>query len=491
MQHCDIHDPKYSVPLDVHRWSDYPEVNEFIDLIFEAHFSGDSQIRKRNLKVVLLSLYCNWRDDPEICTAVAMGSGFYKAKSRYNELHISKLTPLIVHKLKETGLVHMKKGFHDPQTNKGFVTRIWPARRLVQYFEDAEFGDDLITDHSERESILLRDKNKKNIEYKDTPETCRMRSILTAYNQLLARTHIACSHIDGPYILKPDGIKVWVGPRQSKHIHRIFNNGNFKSGGRFYGGWWMQIGPEHRSRIRIDGERCIEVDYSSMHLGLLYAKMGINYWEDATHGDMYVLEIPELDMVPEHWQRQLIKEFILICLNTKTEREAFAAFRSEKSINIQNSVMQDGWRLPRCTNQLLGQILQAFRKRHKPISSYLCSGIGSTLQYIDSCIAARLIEDFTELKTPILTVHDSFIVQERHAERLRDAMLEAWSKEVQFYDAEAFDPPSTRIKQTGYVDELAGGDDATHQEISRIKEVEYVSQFYWQDLERHRHRGLS
>ena len=56
----------YSIPLDVHTWSDYEEVNQFIDLIHEQHFLDPlSSIAKKHLKVVLLDLYVAWIDDPE------------------------------------------------------------------------------------------------------------------------------------------------------------------------------------------------------------------------------------------------------------------------------------------------------------------------------------------------------------------------------------------------------------------------------------------
>jgi len=45
-------------PLDVHTWSDHPEVNVFVDEIY-SHLSsikGNQRINKKLLKVVLLDL---------------------------------------------------------------------------------------------------------------------------------------------------------------------------------------------------------------------------------------------------------------------------------------------------------------------------------------------------------------------------------------------------------------------------------------------------
>ena len=62
-----IRDYNYSRPLDVHRWSCYPETNTFVNSIYEQHFLTDKAnktIRKKLLKVVLLDLYVAWIDDP-------------------------------------------------------------------------------------------------------------------------------------------------------------------------------------------------------------------------------------------------------------------------------------------------------------------------------------------------------------------------------------------------------------------------------------------
>ena len=71
-------DLDHSRQLDVHTWSDYPEVNEFVDRIYDQYIhtaigsNSDNKKwhskKKRQLKVLLLSLYVNWLDDPQLVT---------------------------------------------------------------------------------------------------------------------------------------------------------------------------------------------------------------------------------------------------------------------------------------------------------------------------------------------------------------------------------------------------------------------------------------
>ena len=93
-------DYNHSRPLDAHRWSNYSEVNPFINEIYNNHIkdvSENANIQKKHLKLVLLDLFIAWIDDPELNIGVHMHEGAYsdgtvfnKGKSRYNELNIKK-----------------------------------------------------------------------------------------------------------------------------------------------------------------------------------------------------------------------------------------------------------------------------------------------------------------------------------------------------------------------------------------------------------------
>ena len=113
-------DYNYSRLLDVHVWSDYPEVNEFINLIYDTYFStqnGKRSIAKRHIKLVLLDLYVAWLTDPDLCLSVNMTRDFYSRNfgtgtTRYNELNISAKTITVINTLKsdDVGLIGYKRG---------------------------------------------------------------------------------------------------------------------------------------------------------------------------------------------------------------------------------------------------------------------------------------------------------------------------------------------------------------------------------------------
>ena len=88
--------------LDVHRHSDYPEVNDFVNAFWEQHVAAyfKATLGKRGpkskakpkamFKVLFLDLYVAWLEDPDLCVSFPRGDSNYKVDSRYNKLFISK-----------------------------------------------------------------------------------------------------------------------------------------------------------------------------------------------------------------------------------------------------------------------------------------------------------------------------------------------------------------------------------------------------------------
>ncbi len=61
-----------------------------------------------------------------------------------------------------------------------------------------------------------------------------------------------------------------------KFVRRIFNNGTFDEGGRFYGGRLQRIDGSFRKDIQMNNLPTVEIDYSSLHVILAYTEVGID-----------------------------------------------------------------------------------------------------------------------------------------------------------------------------------------------------------------------
>jgi len=199
-----------------------------------------------------------------------------------------------------------------------------------------------------------------------------------------------------------------------KFIRRIFNNSNWNDGGRFYGGWWQGIDGSHRKGIRFNNTSTVEIDYSSLHVILAYAHVGIDYWE-STDKDPYDIPVRGVNN-PEHI-REITKKLFLLSFNASDEIALYKAFRSELNYKDYPYSFPD---------EVLKELLKNIKQTHPKVAHMICSGAGLMLMNTDSKIAEYIIRDFVRTSTPILTVHDSFIVPVGLEEKLDKLMKEAF-----------------------------------------------------------------
>jgi hypothetical protein len=391
-------------PLDVHKWSDHSEVNEFVNETYKKSISikGHEKTGKKLVKVLLLDLYVAWSADPELKIMFSRDNNAYKAKSRYNELHVGKAIIGIVDALVLQGIIKKKNGFNDRISGIGFQSRIWASEGLKAQFKKAKFHQFHIHSHENREPIVLRNKNKDNDKYQSNEKVRAMRSVLSDYNDILANTHIDIYNLEKPVIEIGEGKKMMRLQinQQDKFVRRIFNNSRWDQGGRFYGGWWQRCPTKYRESIMMDGMATSEIDFSGLHVVLLYSQVGINYWAEVNE-DPYLLHgINNID--PEIDLRAAAKLLMLTAINADKEKIAFKAFRRQASVKSKMKSLGD---------DQLEAILAALKRKHEPIAHKIASGAGIDLMYLDSQITEKLVEAFTYThKCPILTVHDSYVV---------------------------------------------------------------------------------
>lgn len=410
----------FSRLLDVHRWSDFPEADAFVnDVYARCQNRMDSNIERKHFKVVVLDLYVAWLMHPDLKTVVAMGASAYKPKSRYNALRVSKKTIDVVNLLEGSGLIHVKKGFYvrSEGGGSGRRTRIWPTSELITLFVRCNLDTYKIGRTAYAEVIILKNEDGDQIEYEDTQDTHQMRQVVRDYNDLLARHFIDIRRLNHPWIERRDGSRVIVGPSEQR-VHRVFNRSSFSNGGRFYGAWWHNCPKEWRGEIFINNAPTIEQDYSSLHIALLYARKGINYYTDH-EGDAYQLDTPTFLTTPQE-TRKYAKALLLTAINAKGDKRTFGAFRSErrKAGDQQGSSFKD---------TQLSVLLDGLRRNHPAIADDLASDAGIRMMNEDSRITEHVIKRFTEQGQPVLTIHDSYIVHWQYHELLERVLNEAFT----------------------------------------------------------------
>ena len=246
------------------------------------------------------------------------------------------------------------------------------------------------------EVIWLRDHDGKLVDYAETGRTRRLREEIEAINADMSNTVV---ELTGPHVHKVGRHWVVAGnyllPTPPR-VYRIFNRGSFEKGGRLYG-WWQGLPSQYRAAMTMNGEPVFEPDYAQLHAQIIYAVRGI-----PLIGDAY-----ETGEFPRNYGKLAFN----IAVNAKDHRRANAAISQHLKID----------------RRIASKLLEAIITKHKAVADVFCSDAGVTLMRIDSDITLIAINDCRSCGIPVLPVHDSLIVQARHAERAAEIMIKAFA----------------------------------------------------------------
>ena len=393
------------------------------------------------VRFILTSL---WRDSisyPPCESSINLRNGYYSELPRYRD---NKLTYRQV-KAAFDALINCrfieitKKGYYMRETGQSGLTKFIPTDRLLERFESLEGHPAFqIKPNLDEETIILRDKiDGKNVDihYDDIRKTNRFRSNLKIINDCLIGhwadlriRNTEFSHLAKRISQHSDKEPVDLSRRT---LVRIFANGSFEEGGRFYRGWWQNVPSEYRKFITIDEKVTTEYDFSQLSPHMLY----FAYNKDMGQEDAY-------DRVLDGQHRKIVKQAFNAMVQSKTPLNS-------KPNKIDLDGLEMSW------DDLRQQILDC----HKPISHLFFTGVGNKLQFKDSCIAESVMLQFAIQNQVALPIHDSFIMQEGYAGHLEEAMRRA------FYDEFEADIP---LKQEVITERIALFDEGGN---PRIKEV--------------------
>jgi hypothetical protein len=415
-----------SALFDVHKWSNYPEVKSLVNSLFEEFellpdFKGKKNLQKKHIKVVVLDLYDKWQTDELMYISFSRGSNAYEGDGRYNRIHISRLTPLVVDNLVRLGYVEQHKGVYSRDDyHNSYKSRMRATDKLIDLIINKEkVTPEMIEKATNTESIILRNKRKKDITYEDKDYfgIAKCREDLYAYNNLIRRRFIDIPNFPLEGVLSKSGTKKIKLNRTNKFVRRIFNNSSFEEGGRYYGGWWQNLPKDWRKEIVIDNYPTTEIDYSGLHIVILYALEGIDYWKTIATDPYQLKGFEQTERM-----RDFLKQVLLISINVRNKKS--------NAINaIENLIEEDQEQYAWVIHDRLdlGKLIDEFIRTHPPISKYFFSNFGVRLQNIDSQIAEHIINKMTERSKPVLCIHDSFIVGSSTGKALFEWMKESFN----------------------------------------------------------------
>lgn len=445
-----------SIFFDVYVNSKFSTLNDKIlmlrdDINKECKFEKD-KLRKLTHKFVVNLYLGNLYGDKWV--VLPRGKGHYSKEQRLGKIHLDyEMTMHTINKLVELGYIESKNGMYNREHPElSFCHRMRATEKLKHMFYGMPISDVYLEQGFE--TIIKRDENKELVNYKETRMVRDMREQVHTINKLLEKNDIGLS-MTADKLNELNIQRVMEGkPRISlfrKFLVRVFCRNRWKCGGRFYGGFWQNIPKEFRHLITINGKETVELDFDCLHPQMLYAEATGKLCE----ADIYSLggRYQKGSVI-----RDIIKFAFLVMINAADEDSC--EFKIDEAILKARKNRPE--ELANHKNLNAEIVMKKILEAHPALEANLCSDAGVRLQYKDSKIALGILLTLAKEKIVALPIHDSFIVQARHEERLRQVMVDEFRKVVG-------DIPGISKKEK----HVAGGSKAELSHLEELFDAEY------------------
>ncbi len=342
----------------------------------------------------------------------------------------------LIIKLEEDGWIYKKPGYLDRVSEIGRYTRIWATEKMEELL--LELSPKEIYHDIANPVKLRKTKSKEEIRLNIIPKKIKeIKKNLMFYNNYMSNQLIQYT----PQNENDNCILSFKTERKSisATLFAAYNRGDtvvgrkFKNGGRLYNaGFGYQLLPkEERKTISINKANTVEIDYSSLHIKMLYAKKGIQYNLD-----------PYKALTDNEEHRIVFKKFFLTLINASNIFKAIGAIENDIK-DIEKRIINNNregkkskerdvefLRIVKKEDFNWFSVINKIKKVHSPIQEYICSDMGTQLMNIDSKIILEVIMHFTNKNIPCLPVHDSVIIEEEHRDELKEVMQKTYKKHM-------------------------------------------------------------
>ena len=291
------------------------------------------------------------------------------------------------------------------------VTRYWAKEKLLKVFEHTDVSA-LASVGKEFKLVTLKDIYKRVV-------------VSPVYNSKCEEYETRLAAINKVYDLHE--FKCKLNFRESLDSFRprlkaVFNNLSWDEGGRLYASGsemgidYQCINSDLRKWIQIDGNPTVELDYSGLHVNMLYALEKLPLIGDA-YDFVHVALRPLAKFVMLVMLNADSEEQVAKVLNTRREELRYATGLSPKKVLLRRALL--------ATDDFV-EIINRCKDRHHNIAKYFFSKYAVKLQNRDSQMALDIVSRFSEFNIPVLPVHDSFVIDASYKDQLEREMKDVY-----------------------------------------------------------------
>ena len=216
---------------------------------------------------------------------------------------------------------------------------------------------------------------------------------------------------------------------QINNLNSKISNNNFNLGGRS-GGYWHGHKKEDRPTILINGNKTKEADFPCSHINLCYRHETHNWYQQETYKELKEVGREQEDayIISSAVHRDLTKHMVQLMFNVKGRPQVsrkfndwiFARHDDEKK-NATKQQLQFHQR----HNFSNMQLMEMIENKHAKIKDYFYKGkiAGQIIQWEEANLVFNIANQFiNEHGITTLTVHDEFIVEEKHQPMVKEFM---------------------------------------------------------------------
>ena len=203
---------------------------------------------------------------------------------------------------------------------------------------------------------------------------------------------------------------------------RIFHNGNFDSGGRWYGGW-TSLTRETRKHLTIDGEPVVEVDLNASLLTLLSCVASQPMQCGDTWDDAYAVMAERLEFdEPYEVSRAKVKQVIVELIGTGNSHKAEPAAHDKDSPFNDSQTSKEQFKHIR---DLCLQAYPALLTLNNKDMNFIAA-----LSYHEATIITQTMLKLKDMGVPAYSMHDGLIVKQSNADTTVSTLREVYDEYV-------------------------------------------------------------
>ena len=214
-------------------------------------------------------------------------------------------------------------------------------------------------------------------------------------------------------------------------------NNNFNLGGRS-GGYWHSIKKEDRPTILINGNKTKEADFPCSHINLCYKHETHNWYQQETFVELKQegREQEDAYIISSAVHRDLTKHMVQLMFNVKGRSQVSKKFNDwieARETDEKKNATKQQQQFHQRHNFSNIQLMEMIENKHAKIKDYFYKGkiAGQIIQWEEANLVFNIANQFiNEHGITTLTVHDEFIVEEKHHPMVKEFMYTSGYSEL-------------------------------------------------------------